>query len=98
MADLSMLGLQGRLARSVLRLGDRPPILLAVLPQPRKPVMAHKPAVATPIVTENIPANAGQISAVASANAPFIYFEDASAFGPLNGIGRITLETSRLMQ
>ena len=59
--------------------------------------MPDEPTLPAPIVTENIPAHAGQISGVASANAPFVYFEDASAFGPLNGIGRITLETSRLM-
>lgn len=59
--------------------------------------MPDKPAVTAPVVTENIPANVGQISAIASANAPFIYFENAGPIGLLNGIGQITLEANRLM-
>jgi hypothetical protein len=59
--------------------------------------LPDKSAVTAPVITENIPANAGQISAIASANAPFIYFEDASFWGLLNGIGQITLETSRMI-
>lgn len=59
--------------------------------------MPDKPAVTAPVITENIPANAGQISAIASANAPFIYFENAGPIGLLNGIGQFTLEANRLM-
>lgn len=46
-------------------------------------------------VVENIPSVAGEISAVASANAPFIYFEDAPFFGLLNGVGKVSLTVSR---
>jgi hypothetical protein len=42
MAGLSTLGLQGRIARGVLRLGDRPPILRSFAPQPRDAV-ANEP-------------------------------------------------------
>jgi hypothetical protein len=34
----------------------------------------------------------GGILAVASAHAPFLYFEAASAFGILGGVIRVTLE------
>src|SRR5271166_4784171 len=46
-------------------------------------------------IVENIPSVAGEISAIASANAPFFYFEEAPFFGLLNGIGKITLAASR---
>ena len=46
---------------------------------------------------EIIPSVAGEISAVASAHAPFLYFDNAPAFGYLNGIVRITLEAGRDM-
>ena len=59
--------------------------------------MPDKPAVTAPVVTENIPASAGQISAIASANAPFVYFDSASPFGLLNGIAQVTLEANRLI-
>ncbi len=55
--------------------------------------MSDKPGIA-PIV-ETIPSVAGGISAVASANAPFIYFEGAPFYGPLNGVGKVTLESTR---
>jgi hypothetical protein len=71
--------------------------LFAGLPQPGNAVLTDKPAVTAPVVTENIPANAGQVSAVASANAPFIYFENASFFALFNGIAQMTLEANRLI-
>jgi hypothetical protein len=37
------------------------------------------------------------LSESGSANAPFIYFETAPAFGLLNGIARISLEATRTM-
>jgi hypothetical protein len=46
-------------------------------------------------VVENIPSVAEGISAIASANAPFVYFENAPFFGLLNGVGKITLIASR---
>jgi hypothetical protein len=52
---------------------------------------------ATPlVVTENMPASAGQISALASANALFIFFDGASFYGLSGGVGQITLEATRL--
>ena len=36
--------------------------------------MTNESAATAPVVTENIPANAGQVSAIASANAPLRYF------------------------
>ena len=59
--------------------------------------MTDKPAPPAPVVTENIPSTGGQISAIASANAPFIYFDGASFFGLLHGIGQITLDANRLI-
>jgi hypothetical protein len=46
---------------------------------------------------EVVPSVAGEISAIASAHAPFLYFEDATAFGHHNGIIRITLEAARII-
>jgi hypothetical protein len=52
----------------------------------------------TPPVTENMPAEAGQISALASANAPFIFFDSASFYGWSQGsIAQLTLDATRLM-
>jgi hypothetical protein len=47
------------------------------------------------VVVETIPSLEGGISALASAHAPFLYFEQASAIGHLNGMIRVTLEASR---
>jgi hypothetical protein len=55
--------------------------------------MVDKPDVKPPV--EIIPSVAGGVSAIASAHAPFLYFDDASAFGHVNGIIRITLEAGR---
>jgi hypothetical protein len=54
--------------------------------------MANKTKAAA---VENIPSVAGGISAIASAQAPFIYFENAPFFGFLNGVGKIAIEASR---
>jgi hypothetical protein len=56
--------------------------------------MAQNPRVPPPVV-ETLPSVEGGVSAVASAHAPFLYFESASAYGPLNGIIRVTLMASR---
>ena len=48
-------------------------------------------------VIEAIPSYNGGISAIASANAPVLYFEAAPAIGHLHGIIRITLTTERLL-
>jgi hypothetical protein len=44
---------------------------------------------------EIIPSIEVGYSAIASAHAPFLYFENAPAFAHLNGIIRVTLEASR---
>jgi hypothetical protein len=54
--------------------------------------MADEP---TKTTVENIPSVTGGISGIGSANAPFIYFEDAPFFGLLNGVGKITVSSSR---
>jgi hypothetical protein len=59
--------------------------------------MTDKTAPTPLVVTESMPASAGQISALASANAPFIYFDNASFYGLFNDIGQITMEATRLM-
>jgi hypothetical protein len=55
--------------------------------------MADGPTV--PPVLERIPSVAGEISGIASANAPFIYFEGAPFYGHVNGIGKVALTASR---
>jgi len=49
----------------------------------------------TPASVETIPSVAGCISAIASANAPFIYFEGAPFFGLMHGVGKIAIATTR---
>ncbi len=48
-------------------------------------------------LVEVIPSLTGEVSAIASAHAPFLYFENAPTFANLNGIIRITLEAARDM-
>jgi hypothetical protein len=55
--------------------------------------MPENPRVSSPL--ELIPSIRGGVSALASAHAPFLYFEDAIAFNHLNGIIRLTLTASR---
>jgi hypothetical protein len=58
--------------------------------------MADDPAPNVPVqVAEIIPSVAGDVSGVASANAPFIYFDGAPTFGFKEGIANITLEALR---
>ena len=56
--------------------------------------MADKPD--APYFVENIPGLRNGISAIASANAPFVYFENIPFYGLMNGIGQVTLEASRI--
>jgi hypothetical protein len=49
-----------------------------------------------PSAVEAIPSVRGGISAIASANAPFIYFEHVPFYGLLNGVGQITMEAARI--
>ena len=48
-----------------------------------------------PIPVENFPSFAGGISAIASANAPFVYFEGVPFYALLHGVGKIVLTSSR---
>lgn len=57
--------------------------------------MADKPVDPAPVYTEQVPAVAGSISAIASANAPFIYFDGVPNFGFNNGIANLSLEILR---
>ncbi len=57
--------------------------------------MARKPPTEKPPVVEIIPSVAQGISAVASANAPFLYFERAPFFGHFDGIGKVTIIATR---
>ena len=50
-----------------------------------------------PVPVEAIPSVAGGLSGLASAQAPFVYFENAPAFGTMNGILKVTLTATRDM-
>jgi hypothetical protein len=71
--------------------------LFLEIPNMRDVPVSEKTDVKPPVVTENIPSHVGQISAVASAHAPFLYFQASPTYGCLNGIIQITLEASRLL-
>jgi hypothetical protein len=49
-----------------------------------------------PSAIEIIPSVRGGISAIGSAHAPFIYFENVPFYGLLNGVGQVTIEAGRL--
>jgi len=59
--------------------------------------MTDKTSVKPPVVTELIPSQAGGVSAVASANAPFIFFDEVAGLGHYNGICHLTLNAMRFM-
>ena len=48
------------------------------------------------VAIESIPSVRGGLSGIGSANAPFIYFENAPYYGLLNGVGQITIEAARI--
>jgi hypothetical protein len=58
--------------------------------------MSQNTSVSSPVV-EILPSVQGGVSAIASAHAPFLYFENVPAVGHLNGIIRVTLTASRDM-
>jgi hypothetical protein len=64
---------------------------------PATPDTAAPPQQA-PAITEQIPSVQNGLSAIATANAPFIYFDEVPNFGTYNGIAHITLEAMRFMQ
>ena len=55
--------------------------------------MADEPKV--PPDVESLPSRQGEVSALASATAPFLYFDVARNFGYRDGIAHITLEAHR---
>lgn len=57
--------------------------------------MADDTKPATLLPTEIIPSVVGELSAIASAQAPFIFFEGAANYGFNEGIANVTLEASR---
>jgi hypothetical protein len=59
------------------------------------PVVADDPE--QPVAVEVIPSVRGGYSAIASGNAPFVYFENAPFFALMNGVGNITLDASRMI-
>ncbi|MEJ0094657.1 MAG: hypothetical protein WDN46_14865 [Methylocella sp.] len=60
----------------------------------RKPTSTQAAAASQPVV-EIIPSVAQGISAVASASAPFLYFERAPFLGHMDGVVKVALEVSR---
>jgi hypothetical protein len=59
-------------------------------------VMSDNSNVSPPVV-EVIPSRVDEIAALASAHAPFLYFDRAPTFGYNHGIVNITLEALRFM-
>lgn len=57
--------------------------------------MADEPKPARP--AETIPSLEGGMSAIASGNAPVIFFDNVPNFGTYNGIIHLTLSTMRFM-
>ena len=57
--------------------------------------MANETNRKPPVVVEQIPSIVGNISALASANAPFVYFDRVSNYGLNGGIANMTLEIIR---
>ena len=59
--------------------------------------MADKLDKSAPTITENIPSKAGHTSALGSAAAPYIFFDEVRCWGFYSGVGHITLEALRFM-
>jgi hypothetical protein len=57
--------------------------------------MADEPRTRT--ISEVLPSRVGEVSALASADAPFIFFDQATSFGVVNGVAHVTLEALRHM-
>lgn len=57
--------------------------------------MSEKTDVKPPV--EIIPSGVDQISAIASAHAPFLYFDQVSTYGATHSILNVTLEANRYM-
>jgi hypothetical protein len=85
----------GRRSPVYLRLCDGKPALFLPIPDMKDAIMVEKPSASTPV--EDIPSVQDGISAIASANAPFLYFDNAPTFGHYNGTIRVTLTAARDM-
>ncbi len=59
--------------------------------------MADESTPKPPVIVEQIPSVAGSLSALASAHAPFIYFDAAPNFGLNGGIANVSLEVVRFI-
>ena len=57
--------------------------------------MANEPTPKLPL--EIIPSSQGDLSAIGSAHASFLYFESAPAFGAIQGVIQITLTANRIL-
>lgn len=57
--------------------------------------MSDRKTVETPLLSEIVPGQAGEISAIASANAPFVSFDLVPFMNHADGISRITLAAVR---
>jgi hypothetical protein len=67
----------------------------APAPKPAPAAASVIPTAPTRTVVEATPSHRGEISAMASAAAPFLYFDGAPNFGISNGIVNVTLEAVR---
>jgi hypothetical protein len=72
------------------------PALRLLIPEQRNTIVSEHSLPTAPLV-EIIPSRAGEISGVASAHAPFLYFDGAPTFGCHNGIVNVTLDAVRFM-
>jgi hypothetical protein len=78
-----------------LRASNINPVVFLFIPYPGASIMTDKADPPLPVPVEQIPSIASGISAIASANAPFIYFDGAPNFGFNGGIANITIEAIR---
>jgi hypothetical protein len=51
----------------------------------------------TPLIVETIPSVQNGLSAIASGNAPVVFFDNVTNFGTYNGIAHITLTVMRFL-
>lgn len=72
---------------------DPPPPKDPPTAPPQATSAARDPAARSTV--ESLPSHRGDISALASASAPFLYFDGAPNFGFHNGIVNVTLEAVR---
>ena len=59
--------------------------------------MSDKPDPKAPVFTEVLPSIEGGISAIASATAPMIFFDNAPTMGNYNGVMHLSLSAMRFM-